>query len=181
MLMVDEQRTHHHSFGRHSHEADAREAIDFIDIDGKLSVLDIGGGDGVYSKEFVRRGFEVTLLDAHDYNFSELNSMGIKTIRGDFCNYSGHGYDILFMAHVYHDLIHDCRERVSTNIKAIGGRYVAIIDFTKEGIQFGPPKWLRIDKEDVIRDMNSIGYILVRSKDIQNQYILLFEKMPDSQ
>lgn len=161
---------------RDHHLAEVTGVVDFLDISKDTKVLDIGGGYGTYSKAFNNNGFKVTLLDSYDYNFKELNDAGIKTIISDFCTFQDGDYDLLFMAHVYHDLVHSCKENVLLNIQRISPKYIVDLDFSKEGFKFGPPKWLRLDKEEVEDDMRTIGFSLKKEKLIPDQYLLLFEK-----
>lgn len=103
--------------------------VDFIGIAKGMGLLDVGGVDRYYSKKFAARGADVTIIDAYDDNFEELNSMGIKTILQDFC-----GYDIVFVADVYRDLVHSCRTRTLEILAKISPKYTGNLDLTKEDL-----------------------------------------------
>ena len=64
-------------------------------------------------------GARVTVIDNYDYEFSTMNSMGIKTIIQNVCNYSEGTVDMVFMAHVYHDLVLNCKEKTLENLREI--------------------------------------------------------------
>ncbi|GAA0247700.1 methyltransferase [Haladaptatus pallidirubidus] len=70
-------------------------------------VLDVGGGPGVFAKEFARRGFEVTLLDKPDVidiasRFLEREP--IELVSEDVIDALPTGYDLLFCSRVAHAL-----------------------------------------------------------------------------
>lgn len=162
--------------GKRPFEIDDEAVINFLDIRKGMSVLDVGGADGYYSLKIAARGATVTLLDAHDYNFSELNKAGIRTIIKDFCNFHEGNYDIVFMAHVYHDLVHLCKINVLDNLSKITGKYIANLDFTKEDFGFGPPIGERLEKGEVVEHMKTIGFRLKKDVDIPYHYLQLFER-----
>jgi len=143
---------------------------------GRLRVLDVGGADGFYAKKFSARGAKVTVVDNYDYEFSKLNSMGIETIIQNFCNYSGGTYDMVFMAHVYHDLVLNCKERTLENLKEISPANIGHLDFVKEDLEFGPPTSIKLEKHEVAADMESIGYRLVKDTELPFHYLQLYEK-----
>lgn len=178
--MNEKDHESHSFYWRNNHSANVTEIINFLEVSKGMTVLDIGGGDGIYSKEFLNKSCDVTLLDSYDYNFRELNSIGIKTILKSFCGYVDGEYDLSFTAHVYHDLVHSCKMESLSNLKKISRKFIAVLDFTKENVEFGPPEWLRLDKREVIEDMEKIGFVLKKEKDIPNQYILLFGRVSPS-
>ncbi len=153
-----------------------KEIIDFLEIKEGEKVIDLGGGDGFFTKEILQRTRDVTIIDAYDGSFNELQSMGIKTIKGDICKYDSDQYDLVYISNVYHDLIHSCKESVLKNIPKIAKKRVAILDFKPEVTSFGPPSWLKISKEYVIRDFEVMGFHLTREKDLKTHYLLMFEK-----
>ncbi len=161
--------------GRFSPEI-MKEIIDFLGIGEEDSILDLGGGDGFFSKGFLSVSKNVTLLDKVDSNFKELETMGINTIIGDMCKFHDREFDTVFMANVYHDAAYECHDSIRNNLRLIAKKNVAILDFKPDASGFGPPSWLRLSKQQVISDLVSSGFKLVREKDLEYHYLLIFEK-----
>lgn len=174
MYMTDNNSHIRRWHGRRPFSIDDEAIVDFLGITKGMSILDVGGADGYYSKRFVARGATVTIIDAHDYDFKELNGVGIKTILHDFCSFDGGNYDLVFMAHVYHDLVHSCKKKTLENLSRVSSKYIANLDFTKDDFGFGPPVSERLTKEEVVRDMRSIGFALERSMDLPFHYLQVF-------
>ncbi len=177
MKESSEHGWHHgmHHF-RNRNALDIKEIIDFLDIKEGESVLDLGGGDGFFTKEIAKKTKNVTIIDLYEGNFEELQKMSIRTIKGDICHYDNDSYDLVFISNVYHDLVHSCRENVLRNIQKISKKKVAVLDFKPEITTFGPPSWLRISKEEVIKNFGQIGFHPVKEKDLNSHYLLMFEK-----
>lgn len=73
-------------------------------------VLDIGGGPGVFAKEFVRRGFEATLVDQPaviDIDRRFLEREPIELVVEDITDDLPTGFDIVFCSRVAHALAPD--------------------------------------------------------------------------
>ncbi|WP_227355605.1 class I SAM-dependent methyltransferase [Haladaptatus salinisoli] len=70
-------------------------------------VLDIGGGPGAFAKEFVRRGFEVTLVDRPavvDIDRRFLEREPVELVAGDITDDLPTGFDVAFCSRVAHSL-----------------------------------------------------------------------------
>ena len=89
----------------------AKEVIRGIDLRGVKKVLDLGGGPGTYSMEFVRRRRKVTLFDLPDtidvakeiVQASKITR--IEFMSGDFHSDDiGTGYDLVFISQILHSL-----------------------------------------------------------------------------
>ncbi len=152
---------------------DPSDIAETLGINKEMDVLDLGAGEGFFSKEFVKRAKSVTAIDVDDYYFKELNSMGIITIKADACREIPGAYDLVFMANVYHDLVRECKESVLKNIDKASKRYVAVLDFNEKRL-FGPP--FRVPKQDVVNDFSKMMFKLKLSKDYEYHYLLLFER-----
>ena len=150
--------------------------VDFLDIKTGYSIIDIGGRDGFFSKKMLKKTNNVTVLDLNNIYFDELEKAGIKTIRADICDYSSGSFDLVFMSNVYHDLVQECGDKALKNIRKIAKRYIAILDFKPEDTLFGPPVSIRLSKERVISDMQSIGFKLVKERELRYHYLMLFER-----
>lgn len=162
--------------GRRPFSINDEAIVDFLGVAKGMKVLDVGGADGYYSKIFRRRGATVTIIDAHDYNSMELKGIGIETILEDFCDFDRGTFDLIFMAHVYHDLVHSCKTKTLENLSKISLKYIGNLDFKKEDFGFGPPISERLEKEQVVKDMRGIGFKLKKDEDIPYHYLQLFEK-----
>jgi len=77
------------------------------------------------------------------------------------------------MANVYHGLRRSCRESILNNMAKMSLKYIAILDFNEKRL-FGPP--FRVKKEEVIDDFLSVGFKVVKIKDLEFHYLILFEK-----
>ena len=150
--------------------------IDFLSIKEGDSVVDIGGRDGFFSKKMLEKTNNVTVLDINDIYFDELEKAGIKTIKADICDYSLDSFDLVFMSNVYHDIAQECSSKALKNINKIAKKYIAILDFKPQDTLFGPPVNIRLSKDRVIKDMQSIGLKLVKEKELKYHYLLLFER-----
>ena len=101
------------SFTHHKACLWAPEIIDMIKLSKVSKILDLGGGSGAYSMEFIRKkpDLEVVLFDLPDvipYTKQYLEENGltdkIKTIAGDyFKDDLGDGYDLVFLSSVLHN------------------------------------------------------------------------------
>jgi len=78
---------------------------------GAKRVLDAGGGPGVFAKEFVRRGFDVTLVDTPevvDIDRQFLEHEPIELVAGDITDgLPDGGFDLVFCSRVAHGLSPD--------------------------------------------------------------------------
>ena len=150
--------------------------IDFLEIKKGYSIIDVGGRDGFFSKRMLEKTADVTVLDLNDIYFDELKQVGIKTIKTDICDYSSGSFDLVFMSNVYHDLVQECGNKALKNINKIAKKYIAILDFKPEDTMFGPPVSIRLSKEKVIADLESIDFKLVKETELKYHYLLLFER-----
>ncbi len=68
--------------------------------------------------------------------------------------------DIVIMANVLHDFIHEGVSqavlRTAVRLLKRGGR-LAVYEFKKGSLSFGPPQWLRVDPEKVIEELRAAG------------------------
>lgn len=152
------------------------EIIEFLGINRGDNVLDLGAGDGFFSKEFKKVTDSVTALDIDDEYFNDLERLGIKTIKSDICEYQNGLYDLVFISNVYHGIRNLCKEKLLENLNKIAKKYVAIVDFIPERAMFGPPSSIRISKKNIIEDFKLHNFKLVKEKDLKYHYIIIFER-----
>lgn len=169
-----------HHLCHHRGRFDENELLSFFqDLKGECSVLDLGCGDGFFTKMFLKKCREVVGVDLDDSYFKDLNSLGIKTYKADICSFNQGKYDLIFMSNVFHGIVRSCNESFYENLYQMSKRYVAILDF-KMDTTFGPPKRIRIPKEKVVEIFQSHGFKLAKEKDLRTHFLLLFEKIERS-
>ncbi|MGC8557911.1 MAG: class I SAM-dependent methyltransferase [Nitrososphaeria archaeon] len=152
---------------------DIKEIVEFLGIDKEWDIADLGAGDGVFSREFAKVARTVIAYDINDKYFNEMQNEGIKTVKADLCEPQEGKYDLVFMSNVYHGLIRRCSEAVLSNFERMSKKYVAIMDFNEKRL-FGPP--FRVKKEEIIGDMEKHGFELIKSKELEFHYLLLFRR-----
>ncbi|MGC8496704.1 MAG: class I SAM-dependent methyltransferase [Thermoplasmata archaeon] len=152
------------------------EIVKFLEIKQGDKILDLGAGDGFFSKELKKITNNVTALDIDDEYFSELEKLGIKTVKEDICKYDYGLYDLIFIANVYHGIRNMCKEKLLENLNKIANKYVAIVDFNPERAMFGPPSSIRISKEKIIEEFQQHNFKLVKEKDLKYHYLLIFKR-----
>ncbi|WP_458190669.1 class I SAM-dependent methyltransferase [Haladaptatus sp. NG-WS-4] len=82
-------------------------------------ILDIGGGPGVFAKEFVRRGFDVTLVDRPeviDIDRRFLEHEPIELVTADVTDDLPTGFDLAFCSRVAHALGPDENRMLLRNV-----------------------------------------------------------------
>ena len=105
---------------------------------GAKSLIDLGGGQGVYSREFARHGLSVTLLDippvieiAASYLAGE---EGITLLAGDFMQALPPGpFDIAFLGNICHIYGPEENQALLRRVRPIlsPGGIIAILDFVR--------------------------------------------------
>lgn len=163
----------HHGGKMRERAYNLNEIVEFLGIRRDWDVADLGAGDGYFSREFVKYAGSVTAIDIDDTYFPEMQALGIKTVKADLCTYSEGKYHLLFMANIYHGLRRTCRDALIKNIENMCSGYLAVLDFNEKRL-FGPP--FRVKKEEVIQDFSSVDFRVLKVKDLEFHYLILFEK-----
>jgi SAM-dependent methyltransferase len=122
--------------------------IEQIELTGTKSILDLGGGSGVYGMAFKKRAgaAEVTLFDlpevipiSEKFIESEGYTGKIKTLKGNFdIDPIGSGYDLIFLSAIVHmnnnekniKLIKKCTEALNPNGRIVIQDYIMNEDRT---------------------------------------------------
>lgn len=82
-------------------------------------VLDVGGGPGRFSKEFVRRGFAVTMFDRPGTIETVeplLNGTRVELVSGDALESLPRGFDLVFCSRLAHGFDRDENRRLLANV-----------------------------------------------------------------
>jgi len=67
----------------------------------KIKILEIGSGEGIYSKYFIKKGHYVTATDFNKKSLAQLKNLGIKTKLGNFSEIKfTEKFDLIIMSHV---------------------------------------------------------------------------------
>lgn len=165
---------HHHRI-RENSEMNADDIASFLGLEKDWKIIDIGGGDGYYSKGFLKFTSNVFLLDIENWAGEDFNKYNIKFIKSNFCNFkTEEKFDVGFMANVYHDFRIECKEKTLSNLKEIITKRIGILDFIPGKAFFGPP--FKVREEEVISDMESIGFNLSKKKYLTYHYYLVFDR-----
>lgn len=145
-------------------------------------IADIGAGTGYFSRRFARHAAKSIAVDI-DPKLLELAAGGAppnhETLLAspDDPRLPPGSVDTIFFC----DVLHHIENRQAYYPKLLralkpGGRIV-VIDFHKRQTPVGPPLPMRLDREEVIRELAAAGLRLVREESfLPHQYFLFFER-----
>ncbi len=153
-----------------------------------MVVVDIGAGTGYFTRRFARvvgpEGRAIGLdieprmvaymrEDAHRRGLTNYEA---RLVRADDPGLPDAFADVIFLCNTYHHIQN--RVRYFRNIRHAlkpGGRLV-IVDFYRDrNIPVAPPKWMRVARDQVVRELNTAGYRLLREHTfLPYQYFLEF-------
>ncbi len=111
----------------------------------------------------------------------------VDVIRGDLSKgipLPDSSVDVAFMANVLHDLVHlRAGELVVKEVERTlrpGGLFI-VVEFLKGWTLYGPPPWIRLDPDDVIRLVTSASKLMKLKRGptpvARSHYMLEFEKV----
>ena len=136
-------------------------------------VIDIGAGTGYFTRRFAQAvapsgkavGLDIE-PDMVAYMQADAKKLGVKNydarvVKSDDPELAPGSVDLVFFC----DTLHHMDNRVAYFRKLAvalrpGGR-VAVIDFKKKGVPFGPPPEMRLSREQVIAEFRDAGFRLV--------------------
>lgn len=152
-------------------------------------MADIGCGIGYFSipaSEIIGTSGKVFALDISpemlkevEKKIIELNISNIKTILtdGNKLELKNFGINLAFVSHVLHEI--EGKEKFLREIKSIlvnKGR-ITIVEWQKINAEFGPPKEHRLDKADLVKLLEKLGFYNIYTIDIgENFYGITAEK-----
>ncbi|MGC8608342.1 MAG: class I SAM-dependent methyltransferase [Thermoplasmata archaeon] len=153
---------------------DENAILSFLDLNPDSSVIDLGAGDGFFSKILRKKFRDITAFDVDDSGFDDLRKDAIKTVKGNICEYAFQSYDIAFIANVFHGLSQEC-DGIYKILQHIVRQFLVIIDF-KPSTSFGPPENMKISENKMIENFEKKGFSFIKDKDLGTHYMILFRK-----
>jgi ubiquinone/menaquinone biosynthesis C-methylase UbiE len=185
---------HHHHAGRSSADfLDARRVLRDIGLSEGQVVLDAGSGRGHFSKaasNLVGPGGTVWALDADqpslDRLIRDIFTSGLRNIRPLLSDLTEPlpvktgSVDLCLLVNVLHGLAWDkTASRALDEIARVlkpGGR-LAVVEFKKQKMEFGPPLEVRLDASDVERLVGPSGLVKERAFEAGHySHALVFRK-----
>jgi len=140
--------------------------------------MDLGCGDGFFCESLLKYVKELYCVDADGESVEIVRSRygdKVKAVKAfaEELPFEDSSFDLVFMANSFHDFD---RERAKAEVDRVlkPNGYVAVYDWKKDYLTFGPPPWIRMGEEDYLRTFG--GYELVRSLDFGHHYALLLRK-----
>jgi len=161
--------------------------IEALQISEGTVIADIGAGGGYFTERFsnqVGKRGHVYAVDVQDVMIGLLKERvknrkleNVTVIKGKFGTpmLPCHAIDIAFFSSVYKEI--DDRIRYMKEVRRClkPGGQVAIIEFYKDRGLVGPELADRLSESEVIDEMRSAGFILIRQFDfLPKEYFLLF-------
>ncbi|MCY0859694.1 MAG: class I SAM-dependent methyltransferase [Sulfolobaceae archaeon] len=134
-------------------------------LDHNQVIVDLGCGPGYYCQYLVKYASKLYCIDIDDEALKIVKeivpeSITMKDLRG----IPDGSVDVILLANSFHDM--DNKEDVVNEIRRVlkeGGK-VIIIDWKKDATPFGPPVFLRMDKEDYLKYFR--GFDVVKEFDV---------------
>jgi len=144
-------------------------------------VADLGAGEGFYAQQFAQVAKKVYAIDANAEAVARAaaGQPNVVAVHKDLCRDFRAPDDLshAFFSNSFHDL--ECREAVLDGLAAAlppGGR-LTFVEF-KLDTPFGPPRSIRIGKEDLRRLVEAHGFRLLAERDFTYHYALSFVREP---
>ena len=157
-----------------------------------FKVLDVGGGPGIYAREFAKHGATVTILDEKpivEMMSPKVDMPNINYVEGDFNVKLPDGeYDVAFLGNITHIL--DAEGNIAlfkkvANVLSKGGR-IAILDIVRDmsprGALFAVNMLVNTEKggtwtkAEYLEWLKESGFINTRVIDLKDRQIILGEK-----
>ncbi len=144
------------------------------------TLLDVGSGDGYYSSKFAEVCGNVIAIDQYaDGSKNDFYAnLSIEFICEDACAWIAHNQldkvTQLFFSNSFHDM--RCQDVIlkSFSNKLTNGAYLTMIEFKLDTL-FGPPKSIRLSKEELKEKVESYGFIEEASIDLAMHYFISFK------
>ena len=183
--------------GRHGHRglfAVPDEWLSLLELKEGETVVDVGSGPGRFSipiAKVVGPSGKVYAIDIDEQSLDEVKRRAseegltnVVTVRADATKglpLPAGIADLVLMANVLHGFVHSGRgpQVLSEAARVLkGGGRLAVFDFAKRFMAFGPPLWIRVSPEEVIELAAAAGFELSKRVDDvgHSHYFLMFRK-----
>ncbi len=144
------------------------------------TLLDVGSGDGYYSSKFAELCNKVIAIDQYTDGSKSVfyANSSIEFICEDACAWIAHNQlekvTQVFFSKSFHDM--RCQDPIlkSFSNKLTNGAYLNMIEF-KLDTPFGPPKSIRLSKEELKAQVESYGFIEKAYIDLTTHYFISFK------
>ena len=172
---------HHHNYEK---SAEMRKkyipfekVLSFVDLHKTDVIMDIGGGDGFYSKLFSERCTKVYYVDASNPAIELVKDKipetqgNIEIMHEDICSMHLPGdMNKIFFSNSFHDI--ECREDLIDRLTESAGKPLTfiLIEFKKKA-SFGPPESIKIGQDELDRIFQGHGYHLDKRELFQEHYV----------
>lgn len=145
-------------------------------------VMDVGGGDGFYSRTFSGKCRKVYYVDAADPavsimkdNLMESHS-NVEILHGDICTMElPHDLTKVFFSNSFHDL--GCREKLIDRLgeASTGPLAFVLVEFKKDA-SIGPPESVKIGADELDGIFGRHGYKLAEREFLEQHYLSTYTR-----
>ena len=161
------------------------EILTVVELKPQFVAADLGCGSGYFTVPLARRvrkafGIDVQreMLDFLEDKIRKLKIRNIEPLlsKPDEIPLEDESVDLLMSVNTLHEF-GDRRKMIREMRRVLkrGGKLL-IVDFKKEETGFGPPVSIRISKIGAIRLFEAKGFVLLKTKELPYNYLLVFIK-----
>ncbi len=176
------EESHHHGiYGGGQFREEIKEAIlELMELGPEDVVADLGSGAGSYSASFAELAKKVYAVDLGGLAFESTlyDSPGIVKIEKDLCQDFELPADVthVFFSNSFHDI--ECRDTLLSSVPTIlkSGARLTMVEFELD-TPFGPPRSIRISKEQLKDMVEAHGFQQVGQREFQYHYALSFVRL----
>jgi arsenite methyltransferase len=164
------------------------EVIAALDLKEGETVADIGAGSGYFSFRFARKIGESGRVYAVDINSDmilhmnrRIRDLGLKNVvtvlsAPDDPLLADASIDDFFICNTWHHVQNQTQYLALMKKMLKPGGRVIMVDYRKKELPIGPPFQMKIAREDLIKQMESGGFILTQEHTfLPYQYFLIFK------
>ena len=161
------------------------EILTAVELKPQFVAADLGCGSGYFTVPLARRvrkafGIDVQreMLDFLEDKIRKLKIRNIEPLlsKPDEIPLEDESVDLLMSVNTLHEF--GDRDKMIKEMRRVlkrGGKLL-IVDFKKEETGFGPPVSIRISKIGAIRLFEAKGFVLLKTKELPYNYLLVFIK-----
>ena len=142
------------------------------------SVLDVGTGSGLFAEVFAQWGLEVAGVDVNAEMVAAARAYVPKgtfeVASAEALPFSGGAFDLVFMAHVLHEV--DDLSKALNEAYRVAKRRVGVLEWPYREEASGPPLAHRLSASDIREAAEEAGFSQVNHVNLQNMALFLLEK-----